>query len=540
MSKQGREIKAIGIDLGTTHSCVGIIRNGRVEIATNDIGARVTPSMVAFTEKEITVGTPAKTIMGKYAKSTIYDSKRLIGRKYDDPIVQEDKKYWPFEVERGENDLPKYNIIINSPNKKEEPRIIGQYPIDIATLILKRLKEFGSDLYGEEVKKAVITVPAYFNNSQREATKKAGEMAGLEVLRILNEPTAAAIAYGFQNKSDKERYILVFDLGGGTFDTSILRIKKNSFEVLATCGDNHLGGEDFNQRLAQYLIKEFKEKTDIDLNLPKYEKAKRRILKEVENAKTQLSSLKEISIDIDSLAGEEDFFIEVTRSTYEELCKDLWEKCYIPLQKALDTAKLTKDQIDDIVLAGGSSRTPKIQEMIKDFFNRKEVCKAINADEAIAYGATIVACKESNFSDQVIKDALPEEFRKQFEDDFEGLEIIDATPLSVGIEVAGGKMQVIIPKGTKLPEMQKTRFFKKAFALYKDFLTAYNVDIYEGEDIIATKNNKLGHFRVTGIPPKKKGDIIIELLFYLDHDSIITVKARCNDEIQQELQIKKH
>jgi L1 cell adhesion molecule like protein len=531
--KENQIIKAIGIDLGTTHSCIGIFRNGRVEIATNDTGTRVTPSMVTFTEKEIAVGIPAKNIMGKYAKSTIYDSKRLIGRNYDDPIVQEDKKFWPFEIEEGENNLPKYKIPDKYPNRKE-------YPIEISTLILKRLKDFGSDLYGEEVTKAVITVPAYFNNSQREATKKAGIDAGLDVLRILNEPTAAAIAYGFQNKCENEKHILVFDLGGGTFDVSILRVKNKTFEVLATCGDNHLGGEDFNQRLMKYLIDDFKEKTDIDLHLPKYEKSIKRLVKEVENAKIQLSSLKEVSIDIDGLAEGEDFFVEVTRSTYEDLCKDLWEKCYIPLQKALDIAKLTKEQIDDIVLAGGSSRTPKIQEMVKEFFNGKEVCKSINADEAIAYGATIVACKESNFSDQVIKDALPEEFRKQFEDDFDGLEIIDATPLPVGIEVAGGKMQVIIPKGTKLPEMQKTRFFKKAFALYKDFLTAYNVDIYEGEDIIATKNNKLGHFRVTGIPPKKKGEIIIELLFYLDHDSIITVKARCNDEIQQELQIKKH
>ncbi len=533
MSEKEKIIKAIGIDLGTTHSCVGIFRNGRVEIATNDIGARVTPSIVAFTPKDVTVGAAAKNIMGRYAKSTIYDSKRLIGRKFDDPIVQQDRKYWPFEIERGDNDLPKYKIDIDNPNKKE-------YPIEISTIILKKLKQFGTDLYGEEVKKAVITVPAYFNNSQREATKKAGEEAGLEVLRILNEPTAAAIAYGFQNKCDDEKNILVFDLGGGTFDVSILRINKRSFEVLATCGDNHLGGEDFNQRIVQHLIEDFKEKNDIDLNLPKYEKAKRRLFKEAETAKIQLSSLKEVSIDIDGLADGEDFFIEITRSQYEELCKDLWEKCYIPLQKALDTAKLKKEQINDIVLAGGSSRTPKIQEMISEFFNGKEVCKSINADEAIAYGATIVACKESNFNEKVIMDALPEEFRKQFEDDFEGLEIIDATPLSVGIEVAGGKMQVIIPKGTKLPEMQKTRFFKKAFALYKDFLTAYNVDIFEGEDVIAAKNNKLGHFRVTGIPPKKKGDIIIELLFYLDHDSIITLKARCNDEIQQELQIKKH
>ena len=518
--------RAIGIDLGTTHSCVGIFRNGKVDIAVNDVGARVTPSMVAFTEKDTYIGVPAKNVMNRYSKSTIYDSKRLIGRKFKDPIVQEDIKYWPFEVISDNEGRPKYNINIDNNDKKE-------YPEEISSLVLSKLKEYGTSFYGEEVKNAVITVPAYFNNSQREATKKAGELAGLNVLRILNEPTAAAIAYGFQNKSEKQRYILVFDLGGGTFDVSILSVKNKSFIVLATCGNNHLGGEDFNQLLLNYLIQQFKEQTDVDIS--KNDKPLKRLLKEVESAKVQLSSLKEVTIDIDQLAGGEDFFLEITRATYEELCEETWKKCYEPLQKALDIAKLKKEDIDDIVLAGGSSRTPKIQQMVKNFFNDKEPCKSINADEAIAYGATIVACVESNFKDEV-----PEELRKEFED-FDGLEIIDATHLSVGIEVAGGKMLDIIPKGTKLPQMKEDpKLFKKAFSLYKDFMTAYTVDIYEGEEKIAKNNNHLGHFRVTGIPPKKKGEIIIELLFYLDHNSIITVKARCNDEIQQELTIKKN
>jgi L1 cell adhesion molecule like protein len=314
MSEKEKIIKAIGIDLGTTHSCVGIFRNGRVEIATNDIGARVTPSIVAFTPKDVTVGAAAKNIMGRYAKSTIYDSKRLIGRKFDDPIVQQDRKYWPFEIERGDNDLPKYKIDIDNPNKKE-------YPIEISTIILKKLKQFGTDLYGEEVKKAVITVPAYFNNSQREATKKAGEMAGFEEVRILNEPTAAAIAYGYQNKSDKEKIVLVFDLGGGTFDVSIVKIYNKNYEVLAINGDSHLGGEDFNNLLVDYIVKDFSEMNDIDLKFNK--KAMRRIIKSVEEAKIDLSNLNEVTIDIDGICEGEDLNMVISRPTYEELCEDL-------------------------------------------------------------------------------------------------------------------------------------------------------------------------------------------------------------------------
>ena len=402
----------IGIDLGTTFCCVAAYHLNKVEIVTNEIGRRTTPSLVSFRDEEILVGDAAKNIMNSNAENTIKDSKRLIGRRFNDPIVQEDLKKWSFTIKENElNGLPQYIINVDNEEKR-------YYPEEISSMILKKLKSFSQDFLGKEVKRAVITVPAYFNNAQREATKKAGEMAGFTSIQILNEPTAAAIAYGYQNKSDKERIVLVFDLSGGTFDVSIVKVYDNIYEVIAVNGDNHLGGEDFNNLLADYIIQEFNNSTGIDIKMNK--KAMKRVMKSVEDAKIDLSNLDEVTVDIDQICQGEDLYLVISRITYEELCEDIWNKCIKLMDQTINEANLTKDKISDVVLAGGSSRTPKIQEMITEYFGRQPY-KSVNPDEAIAYGAILSGIS----SDYVDKGIIGKKEMKMKKSKIQGIDDLD-------------------------------------------------------------------------------------------------------------------
>ena len=375
--------KAIGIDLGTTYSCVGVYNNNKVEIIPNEMGMNTTPSVVSFEGKERLIGQAAKDKITQNYKNTIYDAKRLIGRRYTDKTVKEDMKKWPFKIEKDENsDRPV--IVVEYLNE-----IKKFFPEEISSMVLGKMKKIAEDYLSTSITDAIITVPAYFNDSQRQSTKDAGRIAGLNVMRIINEPTAAAIAYGLDNKSDNEKTVLVFDLGGGTFDVSILVLNEETFEVKSTSGNTHLGGEDFDNRLMQFCIEKFKEETDVNIELN--QKALRRLKQYCENAKRALSSAIETTIEIENLAKNEDLNVTITRIEFEEKCKDLFEKCFESIKQAMEEAGLSKNEIDDIVLVGGSSRIPKIQEMIKQFFNGKELCKSINPDEAVAYGAAYQA-----------------------------------------------------------------------------------------------------------------------------------------------------
>ena len=530
MSQINRNIQILGIDLGTTFSCVGTIKNGKIEIIPNDSGDRTTPSVVSFKKSEILVGKAAKNLLIENPKNTVYDSKRLIGRRFNDNIVQENLKYWDFNVDKDpKSEKAEYVFKINNKEKR-------YYPEEISSLILKKINSFSKDYIGIESKeklKAVITVPAQFTNGQRESTKKAAEMAGLEVIRIINEPTAAAIGYLYDKnnfpikKSNfdfiEEKNILVFDLGGGTFDASILRVKNKTFEVLATCGDNHLGGEDFTNILTDYIINCFKDDEgfeDIDFKDKNNENAYKSFQKlkvKIEDYKKQLSYEKEVEIVSDGAFYEnKEIHFSISRNTYENECEELFEKCFESIDKVLKLAKLKKENIDEIILSGGSSRTPKIQEMIEEYFN-KEPLKTINPDEAIAYGATIVAAIESGLE---IED---QELKKIKE-----LKIIDITSCSIGIEVAGDKMELIIPKGEKLPDNGKKKFFRKAFRPEFDNAKGFLLRIFEGDSKYVKNNYKLGEFKIK-LKEDKKENIIINILFLLDHHSIITIVAKEND-----------
>jgi len=487
------ECPVIGIDLGTTYSCVGIYKQGRVEIIPNEFGSRITPSVVAFTDEERLIGEAAKNQASINPTRTIYDVKRLIGRKYTDSTVQSDKKFLPYEI-INKDGKPYVQTEVKGSKKTFAPE-------EISSMVLRKMKEIAENYLGVEIKNAVVTVPAYFNDAQRQATKDAGVIAGLNVARIINEPTAAAFAYGLDKKS-KESNILVYDLGGGTFDVSILTIDEGFFEVIATSGDTHLGGQDFDQRVMEFMMKQFKKKSGVDASNDK--RAQQKLKREVEKAKRALSTAHEATLDIENFFNGKDLSETLTRAKFEEINGDLFKKTLRSVQIALDDAGLKKNEIEEIVLVGGSTRIPKIHQIIKEFFNGKEPNNKINPDEAVAFGAAVqggILCGDESIADK-------------------GLLLIDMTPLTLGIETVGGVMAKVVPRGTNIPAKKS-----QTFTTTSDNQDTVTISVYEGERSMVKDNNLLGKFDLTGIPAAPRGGPQIEVTFNIDENSILTVTA---------------
>jgi len=489
----------IGIDLGTTYSCVGVYKNGRVEIIQNDQGNRITPSVVAFTPEGRLIGDAAKNQAALNPTNTVYDAKRLIGRMFFDETVQQDMKLWPFEVV-NKGGRPQIEIEDGGKTKTMSPE-------EISAMVLGRMKQISEGFLGNSVKHAVITCPAYFNDGQRKATKDAGIIAGLEVLRVINEPTAAALAYGLDKKAKDgatgdETNILVFDLGGGTFDVTVLTIENGVFEVASTSGDTHLGGEDFDQRVMEEMMKIFKRKHKKDMSKDK--RSIQKLRREVERAKRSLSSTAAARIEIEALFDGTDFSESLTRAKFESLCLDLFKKTMGPVKKALKDSRMGKSDIDEVVLVGGSTRIPKVQSLLSDFFNGKELNQEINPDEAVAYGAAVQGGILSGEGGEAVKDVV----------------LLDVAPLSLGTETDGGLFVKVIERNSVIPAKKTDEF-----TTVTDQQTTVNIKVYEGERSIAKHNHLLGEFDLTGIAPAKKGVPKILLTYDIDQNGILKVDA---------------
>jgi len=488
----------IGIDLGTTTSCVAVWIGDRVEvIPDHQTGSRIIPSYVSFTNEEKLVGDASKNVSTMYPKNTLYDIKRLIGRKYDDPIVQADKKLWSFDLTADDNNKP----VVKVDYKGEEKKL---YPEEISAMVLARLKETAEAYLGHPVKKAVVTVPAYFNDSQRQATKDACVISGMECLRIINEPTAAAIAYGLDKKSDKESTILIFDEGGGTHDLSVLTLDGGIFEVKATAGDTHLGGSDIDNLIVDYLCDDIKKKHKKDIK--QNPKALKRLNIAAERAKKNLSSSTTTTIEVESLIDGIDYSINLSRAKFEQLADSFFQKSMEPIGKVLSDAKKSKGEIDEIVLVGGTTRIPKIQEMLSSYFNDKPLNKSLNPDEAVAIGAAIQCAILTGQGDS---------------DKTSGLLLLDVAPLSLGIETSGGVMTKIVERNTTIPTKKS-----QTFSTYADNQPGVDIKIYEGERALVKDNNLLGSFHLSGIPPMPRGHPKITIDLSLDVNGILEVTAK--------------
>ncbi|XP_017245785.1 heat shock cognate 70 kDa protein [Daucus carota subsp. sativus] len=490
---------AVGIDLGTTYSCVGVWQHDRVEIITNDLGNRTTPSCVAFTETERFIGEAATNQAALNPLNTVFDAKRLIGRKFSDSTVQSDMKFWPFKVIGDCDKKPK--IVVNYKGVERQFS-----PEELSSMVLLRMKEIAEDYLGKNVTNVVVTVPAHFSDSQRQATKDAARIAGLNVLRILVEPTAAAVAYGLDKQltssSAGEKVVLIFDLGGGTFDVSLLKIKKDNVKVLATAGDTHLGGEDFDNRLLNHVVEDFKTKYKKDIS--RDAKSLRRLRNACEKAKRFLSHTGTTTINVDSLHEGIDYSAKITRAKFENLNLDLFRSCVDTVKKCLEDAGMDKSKVDDVVLVGGSTRIPKVQQLLQQFFNGKELCKNINPEEAVAYGAAVQAAIISGEHNQKIMN----------------LELLDVTPLSLGARYYGGIFHVIIPRNTSIPNSTTEKCYTS-----RDNQTTVGFNVFEGERARAADNKLLGKFELSDLPLAPRAKVEMEVTFTIDADGVLNVSA---------------
>ncbi|KAH9458125.1 hypothetical protein MJO28_005187 [Puccinia striiformis f. sp. tritici] len=489
---------AIGIDLGTTYSCVGVWQNDRVEIIANDQGNRTTPSYVAFTSEERLIGDAAKNQAAMNPRMTVFDAKRLIGRRFDDSDVKKDMVHWPFTVIEKEGN-PFIQVDYLGETKTFSPQ-------EISAMVLTKLKETAETKLGKEVKKAVITVPAYFNDSQRLSTKDAGAIAGLDVLRIINEPTAAAIAYGLgeasEKKEKKERTVLIFDLGGGTFDVSLLSIAGGVFTVKATAGDTHLGGEDFDNALLEHFKNEFKRKTKLDIDGDA--RALRRLRSACERAKRTLSSVTQTTVEVDSLFQGTDFSSAISRARFEEINATTFRSTLDPVDKVLKDAKIDKAKVEDIVLVGGSTRIPKIQSLVSDFFGGRQLNKSINPDEAVAYGAAVQAAVLTGQTSEKTADLL----------------LLDVAPLSLGVAMQGDVFGVVVPRNTPIPTNKS-----RTFTTVEDNQSTVTFPVYEGERVTCKENRLLGEFELSGITPQPRGQAELVCTFEVDANGLLKVSA---------------